>query len=334
MVTPDGNGAKSSAKKRAANRANALRSTGPRTPAGKERVSRNAVTHGLFTQDILIPGEDGEALKELGTQMRAEWQPVGVREDTLVEIMVACLWRLRRLGPVEAGIFVSAHCELLRHRAHRDALSLTKMDGDTSTMDELSLRIEQMPAFSRANKRQQARARQARAAAKEMERRAEEDTPTLGQAFIRGVEALSKLSRYETSFERRYYQALHELERLQRKRQGEHVPAPLAVDVTVTGDDATSNALSDQATARNEDIVPTEYTVTGDDATSNRLCDQGTARNEDVVPREYTVTGDDATSNRLCDQGTARNEDVVPPEDSVGENEWLEEFAQALLDTT
>ena len=41
--------------------------------------------------------------------------------------------------------------------------------------------------------------------------------------------------RYETMLERGIYKALHELERIQSKRSGEQVPAPLAVDVDVSG---------------------------------------------------------------------------------------------------
>src|SRR5262249_33898908 len=44
-----------------------------------------------------------------------------------------------------------------------------------------------------------------------MPRQAEADTPTLGEAFIRGVsgtDAPSKLSRYEASVERSYYRAV------------------------------------------------------------------------------------------------------------------------------
>jgi hypothetical protein len=41
-------------------------------------------------------------------------------------------------------------------------------------------------------------------------------------------------SRYETTLERQIYKALHELERLQRIRKGENIPAPLAIDVDVS----------------------------------------------------------------------------------------------------
>ena len=59
----------------------------------------------------------------------------------------------------------------------------------------------------------------------------------LGVAFIRdanGPNAFSKLSRYETTIERGLYKALNELQRLQAVREGDDVPAPVAVDVDLT----------------------------------------------------------------------------------------------------
>jgi hypothetical protein len=44
----------------AANRLNAQKSTGPRTPEGKEKVSQNAVTHGLLARAAVLHGEDWE----------------------------------------------------------------------------------------------------------------------------------------------------------------------------------------------------------------------------------------------------------------------------------
>jgi hypothetical protein len=37
--------------------------------------------------------------------------------------------------------------------------------------------------------------------------------------------------RYEAALERQFYQALNQLERLQRRRQGETVPAPVSVEL-------------------------------------------------------------------------------------------------------
>ncbi len=50
------------------------------------------------------------------------------------------------------------------------------------------------------------------------------------------VERLSSVYlRYQTTIENRLYRALHELERLQRRRMGEDVPSPVSVDVTHDG---------------------------------------------------------------------------------------------------
>jgi len=53
-------------------------------------------------------------------------------------------------------------------------------------------------------------------------------------AYILGWE---KLSRYETMIERQLYKANAELERMQRIRRGEHVPAPMAIDVNLSHQD-------------------------------------------------------------------------------------------------
>lgn len=61
--------------------------------------------------------------------------------------------------------------------------------------------------------------------------------PSSGEAFIRDCgneNALAKLSRYETSLERSFYKALHELQRLQAARHGRDVPLPMAMDVEVS----------------------------------------------------------------------------------------------------
>lgn len=49
-------------KKKESNRRNALKSTGPRTPEGKDAVRLNALKHGLLSRETLLPGEDEEAL--------------------------------------------------------------------------------------------------------------------------------------------------------------------------------------------------------------------------------------------------------------------------------
>lgn len=58
----------------------------------------------------------------------------------------------------------------------------------------------------------------------------------MGRAFrwdSDGSNAIEKIRRYETSLERSFYRALHELERIQTRRHGGHVPVPAVLDVQV-----------------------------------------------------------------------------------------------------
>lgn len=57
----------------------------------------------------------------------------------------------------------------------------------------------------------------------------------VGFGFDTRSDALAKLARYETGIDRALHRALHELQRLQAARQGQAVPLPVAVDVTVVG---------------------------------------------------------------------------------------------------
>ena len=46
---------------------------------------------------------------------------------------------------------------------------------------------------------------------------------------------LSLFSQYETRLDRMLHRALHELQRLQARRAGDHMPPPLVVDVDLRG---------------------------------------------------------------------------------------------------
>jgi hypothetical protein len=217
-----------------ANRRNAQRSTGPKTAAGKARVAQNAFVHGLLSRETLLPDEDPQTLETLAEAMRAELNPEGPQEQLLVEMMVRALWRLRRLGRVEAGIFAWKRYGILVERASHEAKNFER-----SAVPALTDHHDQT-AITDPEKH-----REAMAAAERLRDLRNGATATIGFTFIRGssgVDAFSKLSRYETAIERGYYRAWHELQRLQHARRGGHVPPPLALDVTVSGPaDAGSN---------------------------------------------------------------------------------------------
>jgi hypothetical protein len=55
------------------------------------------------------------------------------------------------------------------------------------------------------------------------------------ERMLPDAHTLQKITRYEAHLSRQLYQALHELQRLQAARDGQHVPLPAALDVVVTG---------------------------------------------------------------------------------------------------
>ena len=63
-----------------ANRLNALRSTGPRTPAGKAVVALNAQQHGLLSRQSLVHGERRADLLDFERRLHAQLAPVGELE--------------------------------------------------------------------------------------------------------------------------------------------------------------------------------------------------------------------------------------------------------------
>ena len=91
-----------------ANRANALKSTGPRSNQGKHHSSKNAIKHGFFARDLLIPGEDPQELSELKVGMLKRLNPRDALELTLVDQIVADLWKLRRVRKAERDLFIKA----------------------------------------------------------------------------------------------------------------------------------------------------------------------------------------------------------------------------------
>ena len=206
-----------------ANRRNALKSTGPKTPEGKAAVRLNANKHGLRSQEVLLPGEDEEALKRLDENLRAELQPVGELENLLVDGITAAHWRLRRLRRVEAGVFAWELYGELTERTQQEARTyksnlVTKI-GDS--MDTITNEQKHQEALSKAQEMKQAQQ--------------EAETATLGRTFIRDADqanAFSKLSRYETAIWQSLYKAFHELQRLQatRRHVKRHVLPPIVLD--------------------------------------------------------------------------------------------------------
>ena len=93
-----------SEKKMQANRANAKRSTGPRTPAGKATVSKNALKHGVRSGALnILPGECAKCFNDMLFSLQQAGAPKAIEEEALMEEIAGLWWKLRRLARHEGN---------------------------------------------------------------------------------------------------------------------------------------------------------------------------------------------------------------------------------------
>ncbi len=88
----------------ARNRENASHSTGPKTEAGKQRSSLNALRHGLTGHTIILPKEDLDAYHDFTDKFFAEFKPKGILEKHLVQSLADTSWRLNRVAALEHNL--------------------------------------------------------------------------------------------------------------------------------------------------------------------------------------------------------------------------------------
>jgi hypothetical protein len=87
-----------------ANRANAKRSTGPKSVSGKARSRLNAVTHGLTSRQLVVGAEKPEDFDALREALFADLEPSGALQCELVDEIARFMWRLRRIPVLEADL--------------------------------------------------------------------------------------------------------------------------------------------------------------------------------------------------------------------------------------
>jgi hypothetical protein len=182
-----------SARKLAANQQNAQKSTGPHNST----LTRfNAVKHGLLAQGV-TEIDNPEGFSRLGSRLEAELDPIGEIENALVRHIALCLVRLRRAALVDA--------ESLTERLNPPVTETRYPDGcDTAeVMERLTGKTVVL------------------------------DPGLPARLSVSDVEALQKIQRYETSVENKLFRALNQLERRQRIRHGDKIPAPASLDVSV-----------------------------------------------------------------------------------------------------
>src|SRR5580698_10252963 len=98
-----------SPKQLAANRANAAKSTGPKTPEGKARSAENSLKHGFTASSFAVVRlEDLQEIANLRSDLISVYQPVNSQELFALERMALCQQSMLRAARLEAGLFTTA----------------------------------------------------------------------------------------------------------------------------------------------------------------------------------------------------------------------------------
>jgi hypothetical protein len=87
------------------NRANAQKSTGPKSPEGKQRASMNACRHNLSGQNLILQPAEMEAYNRLAAAMLSDLNPKSEPERQIAEKVIDTHFRLNRLAGLENNIF-------------------------------------------------------------------------------------------------------------------------------------------------------------------------------------------------------------------------------------
>jgi hypothetical protein len=194
----------SSLKQIEANRRNALKSTGPTTPEGKERSRCNAVRHGLTAETVIAALEDAEDYRAFEAAVIADYEAESAVERELVLRLASVLWRLRRATGIEAALFESVTGEpgKVDHGSSRPALVEA---ADLSDRNQLHLVATRQPDAAAGN---------------ELTFDTKKD---IADGFLRLAAmptfALDRLSRYEHLLWRQARQIVFTLESLRRRKQ-------------------------------------------------------------------------------------------------------------------
>jgi hypothetical protein len=98
----------SSEKQIEANRLNAQKSTGPKTPEGKEAASMNHLKHGLRARTVVLTalGESQADFEELCIALQNQWDPRTPTERLYLEEMAVSQWRLARAERMQDQLLV------------------------------------------------------------------------------------------------------------------------------------------------------------------------------------------------------------------------------------
>jgi hypothetical protein len=217
-----------------ANRSNAEKSTGPRTPEGKEKASQNSLKHGLFAREGVIRGEDWEEFEMHREMLLEELAPNGPLEGMLAARVVDLTWRLQRAGQNQNEVFGALYDRYLARQAAGPGGAGLRGVG-LRGVGVPPARVEGVPPSNRESEGFKTRGQDARdtdtARGQSLPATPSGDasdtiTPAergrlLGRMILEDFEheaVLERLQRYERRIESSFYRTLKELRRVHDQR--------------------------------------------------------------------------------------------------------------------
>jgi len=204
----------SSVRQIAANRRNALLSTGPVTEEGKKRSRRNAIRHGLTAETVIDLLEDAEDYAAFQMAVTADYDAHSAVERELVLRLASLLWRLRRATAIETGLFKAQARHLLRHKKKPEtrqerAQTESLMCGDVVRLEERGVQQYGYQPASAPD-------------ASSLPAAASSNQSDLTRSFVRlnslTTYPLDRLSRYEAMLWRQACQLLFTLQFMNRRK--------------------------------------------------------------------------------------------------------------------
>lgn len=192
-------------KQKAANQANAKKSTGPKTEEGKAKSSMNPLKHGLLAKRPFMTEEEQEEFEALWAMLREEFQPAGGYDEMHVFDLADLFWRQRKCPQMEGEILIYARCaidyETARSEATDTECQVLGLD-DPLNASDLSSKCEDLKFMARLAKK---------------ECQGAEDSD--GGAFLHTLkmgDPLSKLARHETRIRNEIRRIVAELQERQK----------------------------------------------------------------------------------------------------------------------
>lgn len=83
------------------------RSGGPRSEAGKAVSSKNSIKTGIYSTQIVLPGESQEEFHELEQCFFEDFRPEGIAESQMVHDLAVITWKKRRLNRIEHAVMMA-----------------------------------------------------------------------------------------------------------------------------------------------------------------------------------------------------------------------------------